>query len=448
MYTRLFHLLLCVLLIGPLSVPGSAVMHPEKRVGGSAAFPSTFASQSFSQVPELHRSYLPSDYDLASGLHKYLYAHGNPVNRIDPSGNFSIIGVSIGSSLSSSLSSTYNSGVVGIGNALQASIFGVQAGMGANEILAGFISDETGIGLAIGAFNAVQGLFQDRESQEVAAYMLWQEQLIATILAAMEDDEFGDITVELVPQCFIAGTPVATENGLRPIEEIRPGDRVWAWNEASDEVTLRPVVNRFIHRRSEVFEISVGQDVLKVMGEHPFYVGDIGWTPARDVRSGDEFVSSENRALVVDAIEKQEGEVLVYNFEVGTDHNYYVGEEGILTHNANALRRAMGLNNPLLAAHHIVAITAGGAARAREILRRAGIDINSAANGVGLPRNLKVKVPPGFSRATVHSIVHTGQYYRELTRRLETARPRNRVQVEAILNGVAKELKLGKFPYQ
>ena len=445
MHSRIILLLLCSFISGLMSLSGSASAQSENRVWEFfSKAPQSVPSFLF-QTVEPYRENAPSFYDFASGVHKYLYAHCDPVNRIDPSGHESLIGVFIGSSISASLSDIYNGGVVGVGNALQATLFGVQSGMGANEILTGFIFDETGIGLGIAAFNAVRGLFQDRESQEIAAYMLWQEQLIATILAAMEDNEFGEITVELEPQCFVAGTPVATEAGLKPIEEIRPGDKVWAWNETTDEVTLRPVVNRFIHRRSEVFEIKVGRDAFKVTGEHPFYVAGKGWTPAQDVRSGDEFVTSENCVLAVDAIEKHQGEVLVYNFEVSTDHNYYVGEEGILTHNVSALRKALGLKNPALAAHHIVAITAGGAARARDILRRAGIDINSAANGVALPRNLKVKVPPGFSRATVHSIVHTTQYYAEVERRLMAAFPGTHIKV---LQTIGKELKLGKFPYR
>jgi len=391
-------------------------------------------------------SYEGSQNDPLS-LHKYLYAHGNPANMIDPSGHESLIGLSIGSTINASLSAIYNGVDVEVGNALQATLFGVQAGMGANEILTGFIFDETGIGLAVDVFNAVRGLFQDKESEEIAAYMLWEEQLIATILAAMEDDEFGEITVEIEPQCFVAGTPVATETGLRPIEEIKPGDKVWSWNEATDEVTLRPVVNRFVHQRSEVFEIKVGRDVLRVTGEHPFYVAGKGWTPAREVRSGDQFITGEDCALIVDAIERQDGDVHVYNFEVSIDHNYYVGEEGVLTHNANALRRAMRLNNPLLAAHHIVALGADGAAKARTLLLMPGtgiVNLNDIRNGVPLPKNLKVKPPRGFARATVHSIVHTRAYYAEVERRLQMVAPRQRIRV---LQQIAGKLRIGKFPY-
>jgi len=70
MSSRVVQIILFALLIGPLSVPGSAVMHLENRVGGSAHFSSTFTSESAAQVADPHQGCLPSDYDHASGLHK------------------------------------------------------------------------------------------------------------------------------------------------------------------------------------------------------------------------------------------------------------------------------------------------------------------------------------------------------------------------------------------
>lgn len=39
--------------------------------------------------------------------------------------------------------------------------------------------------------------------------------------------------------CFAAGTLVHTENGLRPIEEVKKGDLVWSRDEATGEIALR-----------------------------------------------------------------------------------------------------------------------------------------------------------------------------------------------------------------
>ncbi len=400
--------------------------------------------------PDFGRFWTMDSYEGSSqdplSLHKYLYCQGNSVNAIDPSGHESFIGLSIGSTISMSLSSMYNGAVLGTGSALRATLFGIQARQGMNEVLSDFILEETGLGLVLDAYEVVKGCFQTEEERAVAAYILWRENLIATILASMEDDEFGEIKVELVPQCFLAGTLVATEAGLKPIEVIKAGDNVWAWNEVTEELALRPVLDRFIHQRSEIFKIAVGRDTFEVTGEHPFYVSGKGWIPAHQIQTGDRFVTSDDRTLAVSSVAKRSGNFLVYNFEVSTNHNYYVGNESVLTHNANALRAAMKLKDPLLAAHHIVALRAKGAARCRQLLLAPGtgiINLNDIRNGVALPRNLKVK-PPLYASAVVHSVVHTTKYWLELETRLQAVAPGKRVRV---LQQSAYELLVGTFPH-
>ncbi|MCP4567076.1 MAG: hypothetical protein GY841_05810, partial [FCB group bacterium] len=79
---------------------------------------------------------------------------------------------------------------------------------------------------------------------------------------------------------------------------------------------------------------------------------------------------------------------------------------------------AVGMTRPAdTAAHHIVAGTDKRAPRAREVLRREGIDINAAANGVFLPRSSRYAIEP----ITTHSRVHTNRYYRELEERILNA---------------------------
>lgn len=97
---------------------------------------------------------------------------------------------------------------------------------------------------------------------------------------------------------------------------------------------------------------------------------------------------------------------------------------------------------PNSAAHHIVA---GGASdefaqNTRLLLKKAGIDINEAANGVFLPRNSKYVI----DETTNHAAVHTKLYYRTVYQRL------SRVELTDIrdeLGKIAKELQEGRFPY-
>ena len=41
---------------------------------------------------------------------------------------------------------------------------------------------------------------------------------------------------------FVAGTPVLTEDGDKPIEDVTVGDYVWAWDEATGTTELKQVV--------------------------------------------------------------------------------------------------------------------------------------------------------------------------------------------------------------
>jgi hypothetical protein len=81
-------------------------------------------------------------------LHKYLYCSGNPVNGSDPSGHETLIGVSLASTMSMQLESLYNSSVLTLGNALKATIFGVQARKTGEAIYGQFLFEE-GVGLAL-----------------------------------------------------------------------------------------------------------------------------------------------------------------------------------------------------------------------------------------------------------------------------------------------------------
>jgi len=98
---------------------------------------------------------------------------------------------------------------------------------------------------------------------------------------------------------------------------------------------------------------------------------------------------------------------------------------------------------PNSAAHHVVAGGAQAATRAQAILRKFGIDINSAENGVFLPKNTKVSNPSG---AAVHSTLHTNAYYVEVNRLLSTAT--TRAEALEALEFIKTELSAGRFPPQ
>jgi hypothetical protein len=79
------------------------VVSPKNRVGGSPAFSFVFTFQFIGETVDTPAENGGCGYDFASGVHKYLYAEDDPVNRIDPSGNDDF-GISGGLGISDNLS--------------------------------------------------------------------------------------------------------------------------------------------------------------------------------------------------------------------------------------------------------------------------------------------------------------------------------------------------------
>ncbi|MGZ8250646.1 polymorphic toxin-type HINT domain-containing protein [Methylomagnum sp.] len=196
--------------------------------------------------------------------------------------------------------------------------------------------------------------------------------------------------------CFVAGTPVWTDKGLVPIEQIKVGDMVLSQPEIGAGVrAYKRVVKTHIHEDKNIRAIEytipiditgkTSQDcdeyVLFATDDHPFWVKNQGWTAAIHLESGQElemaggirgFVWANKRILTTDnssiglvydhdaydsekhyCVEfDQQGQInylskqghectghgfrhRVYNIEVEDFHTYFVGEEGVWVHNSN-----------------------------------------------------------------------------------------------------------------
>lgn len=136
--------------------------------------------------------------------------------------------------------------------------------------------------------------------------------------------------------CFVAGTLVATATGYVAIEKIRAGDLVWAWDEETGDVALKPVVETYINETTELTHIFVGGEEIVATPTHPFYCPVKGWTDAAHLRAGDILVLVNGEYVVVEKIQHEllESPVKVYNFQVEDYHTYYVSDNGVLVHNS------------------------------------------------------------------------------------------------------------------
>ena len=133
-------------------------------------------------------------------------------------------------------------------------------------------------------------------------------------------------------QCFIAGTLVATKSGLVPIEDIQPGDLVWATDEETGETALKEVVQIFRNETEEWVHVKVNGEEITCTPMHPFYSPVKGWTSAVDLRAGDILVMLNGEYVVVEQVQHEllESPETTYNFEVEDYHTYYVGSWSVL----------------------------------------------------------------------------------------------------------------------
>ena len=136
-------------------------------------------------------------------------------------------------------------------------------------------------------------------------------------------------------QCFIEGTLVAAKTGLVPIEDIQPGDLVWATDEETGETALKEVVQIFRNETEEWVHIKVNGEEITCTPMHPFYSPVKGWTSAVDLRAGDILVMLNGEYVVVEQVQHEllESPETTYNFEVEDYHTYYIGSRSILSHN-------------------------------------------------------------------------------------------------------------------
>jgi hypothetical protein len=157
--------------------------------------------------------------------------------------------------------------------------------------------------------------------------------------------------------CFAAGTLVSTESGLRPIETIQRGERVWAYDLKAAEWSHQVVQQTFENKKSGRFVTAVidGQEIVSTDG-HPYWVVDGAeldqrpetkysdevrssnqpgrWVQAAYLRQGDILLSRDGRNIAIAEVRFfEEEDFPVYNLSVAVIPNYAVGTCQVLVHN-------------------------------------------------------------------------------------------------------------------
>jgi hypothetical protein len=145
---------------------------------------------------------------------------------------------------------------------------------------------------------------------------------------------------------------VATEEGFCPIENIHVGDLVWAGDEFSGRVLLKPVVGVFERATTTIVVFQIGDQKIKATPDHPFWVKDSGWVQAKALFPGDLIGTINGQFKAATKIDIRESEEHVFNLEVEHLHTFFVSQERLLVHNnCSAGSSSGGLPKPSLSAY-------------------------------------------------------------------------------------------------
>src|SRR5699024_11006229 len=111
----------------------------------------------------------------------------------------------------------------------------------------------------------------DKFAQQSYTALYGDEHLHGDITKIDEEDvPEHDLLVGGFP-CFAAGTMITTSEGLKPIEEVRKGDKVLTHTN-----TFKDVVVPMIKRKKGIYKLKVmGSPITYVTEEHPIYVREM-----------------------------------------------------------------------------------------------------------------------------------------------------------------------------
>ena len=266
----------------------------------------------------------------------YAYCENNPVNRADHDGNFwhilagAVFGA-IGGAVSSIVSQVVS------GQKINWKAVGISAASGA---ISGAITAACpcmaplAAGIVQGTLSAATYAITEKVAygRDPSLGETLKVGLISGVTAGVTQyvgQELGLI------QCFIAGTIVAAKDGPKKIEDIQPGDYVWATDPETGVTELREVKQLFRNKTDEWVHITVNDEEIVCTPNHPFWVPVKGWTKACHLRAGDRLQLLNGEYVVVEQVQHEllERPETTYNFEVEGYHTYYVGDSGVLVHN-------------------------------------------------------------------------------------------------------------------
>jgi hypothetical protein len=133
--------------------------------------------------------------------------------------------------------------------------------------------------------------------------------------------------------CFVAGTLVVMADGsLKAIDEINTGEQVLAVDPSRPGQRLvQTVVGKVYNTSTEIFTVrwkaddDAGADgFVSATAEHPFWVNDLGWVHAQDLREGMELQTPNGTGVAVVGVTSSIASIPTYNLDIDGPDTFFV----------------------------------------------------------------------------------------------------------------------------
>ena len=138
------------------------------------------------------------------------------------------------------------------------------------------------------------------------------------------------VPIEFIHECFVAGTLISTQRGMRPVEKIEVGDMALSRNTSTGELCWKPVIACSTRPPEPTLKFDVDDAQLQCTAGHLLWVSGKGWTKASQIKEGDLLHTASDPA-VVSKVSKAEV-APTFNLEIAENHTYFVGNSRVLSH--------------------------------------------------------------------------------------------------------------------
>lgn len=180
----------------------------------------------------------------------------------------------------------------------------------------------------------VEALKDPAEAQESLNDAI-EKGLDVTGKSLLKETEYENLG-QLARICFIAGTPVLTNDGLKAIEKVKVDDIVYSYNFDKGAVELQPVTQLFRTSVPQITQIKLDHEIINTTGSHQFWVNNKQeWMQARALNEKMTLVNEKQDSVKISAVRFIEEDTITYNLSVHSNANYYVGNSSVLVHNSD-----------------------------------------------------------------------------------------------------------------